>query len=175
MFINYNKIQSEGDKTRLLFFIFETQYKMNLIYPILIPPKTDQKGAEKGDLSKTLKWFVIEKRLKFNFKCIHMYTRTSIDHRLEYYLFNTSSQSISRDTSIFTVSTEKKEVAYELSIFSDRPGVSDYNGFLYQIISDLYVNYLIFFSYRNQDLVCCIKTYHCKNKMSFKNILEILI
>lgn len=67
-----------------------------------------------------------------------------------------------------------KEVAYELSIFSDRPGFSDCNGFLYQIISDLYVNYLIFFSYRNQDLVCCIKTYHCKNKMSFKYIPEFL-
>lgn len=87
---------------------------MSLIYPILIPPKTDQKVAEKGDLLKTLKWFVIEKRLKFNFKCIHMYTRTRcIDNRLKYYLFNTSSQSISQDTSIFTVSTEKKEVAYE--------------------------------------------------------------
>lgn len=115
---------------------------MSLIYPI--PPKTDQKVAETGDLLKTLKWFVIEKKMKFNFKCIHMYTRTRcIDNRLKNY--NTSSQSISQDTSIFTVSTEKKEVAYELSIFSDRPGFSDYNGFLYQIRSDLYVNYLIYF------------------------------
>lgn len=47
---------------------------------------------------------------------------------------------------MFTVSTEKKEVTYELSIFSDRPGFSDYYGFLYQIISDMYVNYLFFFS-----------------------------
>lgn len=77
---------------------------------------------------------------------------------------------------MFTVSTEKKKVTYELSIFSDRPGFSDYYGFLYQIISDMYVNYLFFFfSYRNQDLVCCIKTYHCKNKMSFKYVPEILV
>lgn len=55
---------------------------MSLIYPI--PPKTDQKVAETGDLLKTLKWFVIEKKMKFNFKCIHMYIRTRcIDNRLK--------------------------------------------------------------------------------------------